>query len=233
MSLAFFLYGADFELCECKNSTRSSLGFFFPFHFWHNSAAELILLRLSKKTWTETRHMIFHTERNWFLKRQSSWGRARSGMLGWGSPLGGAKRADPGASQEEERRRGTQAIAKRVEKPRWLFYQLLGCTGVPRVPQYLPSPVFPASPVLPCARPTSMCGAWGGAGRGCGLVWRSLLCLSFLPFIPNVPSCLPLLSQALSPVIRCPVFFELCCRFIIFSIEVTRGKAAHQRCDCI
>lgn len=64
------------------------------------------------------------------------------------------------------------------------------------------------------------------------VVW-SEECLSFLPFIPNVPSCLSLLSKALSSVIWCLVFFELCCGFIIFSIEVIWGKAAHQRCDCI
>lgn len=195
MSLAFFLYGADFELCECKNSTRSSLGFFFPFHFWHNSAAELILLRLSKKTWTETRHMIFHTERNWFLKRQSSWGRARSGMLGWGSPLGGAKRADPGASQEEEKDSGHR------QKGREAPMVVLSAPGVHWCAPCPPVPPFTRVPSQPCSPLRSPHEHVWRLRRGGQRLWFSLE----EPFVPQFSAVYPKCSLLPSSAVPSPL----------------------------
>lgn len=40
---------------------------------WHNSAAELILVKLSKKPPVETRHLIFHPERNLLPKGDLLW----------------------------------------------------------------------------------------------------------------------------------------------------------------
>lgn len=161
--------------------------------------------------------MIFHTKRNCFLKEESLWEGAESGMLGF------TPSEEENASQEEKRRRGSLAVMEG-----WAAL-LVG--------YLLPSLSPHASPCL-CSWPALFSVLTPGArvvaeeGQMKAVVW-SEECLSFLPFIPNVPSCLSLLSKALSPVIWCPVFFQLCCGFIIFSIEVIQGKAAHQRCDCI
>lgn len=48
--------------------------------------------------------MIFHTKRNCFLKEESLWEGAESGMLGF------TPSEEENASQEEKRRRGSLAV---------------------------------------------------------------------------------------------------------------------------
>lgn len=146
------------------------------------------------------------------------------------------KCGDPGPTQEEKKQRGSQAVAEGLGSPDdglpslGVCWYLL-CVPKPLVPPFavLPGSLVVSSVLAPWARVVVEQGRSGAVVHSGG----ALLRISFPPFIPNVPSCLSLLSQALSPVIWCPVFFERCCGFIVFSTEVTQGKAAHQGCDCI
>lgn len=194
----FFLYRASFGKNYIWNlQGKSWFGFFSPLPFWHNWAAELILLRLSKKTWRGSRHMIFHTKRNCFHRGKEQ-GAGRWGVV--------YPSEEENASQEEKRKRGSLAVMEGW-KVLLVVYQLPGCPGVPHITLCSWPMLF--SVLTPWARVVAQEGKLEA-------VVCSEKCLSFLPFIPNVPSCLSLLSQALSPVIWCPVFFGLCCGFIIF-----------------
>lgn len=190
-------------------------GIFFPLSFLQNSAAELILHRLSKTTQSESQtHDIW-----WELSPEGV------GCRG-GSPLGGkgARRAR-GLPGEKEK-----GLCWKVRKPWWLVISSWGLLVCPHASCYLQP-----QPALLSPRWDTLLTPWACVlfkkGHLETVVERTLLCLSFPPFIPNGPSHFPLPSQALSPVIWCPVFFELCFGFIIFSMEVSQGKAAHQRCD--
>lgn len=90
--------------------------------------------------------MIFHTKRNCFLKEESSWEGAGSGMLGCGLPLRGRECLLGG--EREKRESGCDG---RVGSP-------VGWVSAPtHVTPCLPLPVLLASSVL-CAHPLSMCG---------------------------------------------------------------------------
>lgn len=169
-----FLYRANFGKNSIWSLQEQSWDFYFPLPSWHNSAAELIWLRLSKQTWRGSRHMIFHTKRSLFLKGESSWEGAGSRMLGCVLPLRG-RECLPGG-EKEKRESGCDG---RVGSPvGWVSAPGVHC--VPCVTPCLPPPVLVASAAL---TPWACVQAEEGQLKA-PVVW-SEHCLSFLPFIPS------------------------------------------------
>lgn len=113
-----------------------------------------------------------------------------------------------------------------------------GAHGVPRFPNRpcCPAPCAPgfACPVLQARShvaavivPLARAVAEGSVRR----LWFSLEETFVLQFSTAYPKYFPPppASQALSPVICCPVLAEFGCGFIAFSIEVTQGKATRPK----